>query len=134
MSPPDSAPQSEGERLFTVEEANAALERLGTSLDRIRQARQVILRSGERVRETATNDGGGREGEVYWNALRTLRLELEALAAEGIVLRDAESGLVDFPAEREGRVIQLCWKQGEERVAFWHEVDAGFGNRKPLEP
>ncbi|HZA27925.1 MAG TPA: DUF2203 domain-containing protein [Actinomycetota bacterium] len=126
--------EREGERLFTVEEANAQLERLRISLDRIREARQVVLRSGERVRETAPSDGGGMEGETYWNALRTLREEMEGLAADGIVLRDAESGLVDFPAEREGRVIQLCWRLGEERVAFWHEVDAGFGNRKPLEP
>lgn len=126
--------ETEGERLFTVEEANSELERLRMSLDRIREARQVVLRSGERVRETAAGDGGGAEGEVYWNSLRTLREELEGLAADGIVLRDAESGLIDFPAEREGRVIQLCWRQGEERVAYWHEVDAGFGNRKPLEP
>jgi hypothetical protein len=126
--------QREGERLFTVEEANAALERLRIALDRIRDARQVVLRSGERVRETAPSDGGGSEGEAYWHALRTLRVELEGLAADGIVLRDADSGLVDFPAEREGRVIQLCWRLGEERVAFWHEVDAGIGNRKPLEP
>jgi hypothetical protein len=127
-------PESEGERLFTVEDANAALERLRVSLDRIREARQVVLRSGERVRESAAGDGGGREGEAYWNALKTLRVEMEGLAADGIVLRDAESGLVDFPAKREGRVIQLCWRLGEERVAYWHEVDAGFGNRKPLEP
>lgn len=126
--------EGEAERFFTVEEANASLGRLRTSLERIREARQVVLGSGERVRETAPGDGGGTEGEAYWNALRTMREELEGLAADGIVLRDAESGLVDFPAEREGRVIQLCWRLGEERVAFWHEVDAGFGNRKPLEP
>ena len=126
--------ESEGERRFTVEEANAELERLRVSLTRIREARQVVLRSGELVQKTAASNGGGREGEAYWNALRTLREELEGLAADGIVLRDAESGLVDFPAEREGRLIQLCWRQGEERVAYWHEIDAGFGNRKPLEP
>jgi hypothetical protein len=130
--PPES--ESEGERLFTVEEANATLERLRVSLDRIREARQVVLRSGERVRGSAAGNGGGKEGEAYWNALRTLRVEMEGLAADGIVLRDAESGLVDFPAEREGRVIQLCWRLGEKRVAYWHEIDAGFGNRKPLEP
>jgi hypothetical protein len=128
------ASENQSERFFTVEEANSALERLRASLDRIREARQIVLRSGERVRETAPGNGCGGEGEAYWGALRTLREELEGLAADGIVLRDAESGLVDFPAEREGRVIQLCWRLGEERVAYWHEIDAGFGNRKPLEP
>jgi hypothetical protein len=124
----------EGEHFYTVEEANAALDRLRDSLDRIREARQVLLRSGERIRESASSNGGGGEGEAYWAALRTLRQELEGLAADGIVLRDAESGLIDFPARREGKMIQLCWRRGETRVAYWHEIDAGFGNRKPLEP
>jgi hypothetical protein len=124
----------EGERFYTVEEANAALDRLRESLERIREARQALLRSGERVRKSAPSNGGAGEGDAYWGALRTLREELERLAADGIVLRDAESGLIDFPARREGRVIQLCWRLGEARVAHWHEIDAGFGNRKPLEP
>ncbi len=127
-------PGPEEERFYTVEEANAALGRLRESLDRIREAHQVLLRSGERVRESAPSNGGGGEGEAHWGALRILRKELERLAADGIVLRDAESGLIDFPAKREGRVIQLCWRRGETRVAYWHEIDAGFGNRKPLEP
>lgn len=120
------------ERYFTVEEANAALEGLRRSVERIREARKVVLDSGRRVHEASAGNGGGAEGAAYWDALRVLRTEVEGLAREGIVLRDAESGLVDFPSRREGRVVQLCWRLGEERVAHWHEVDAGFGNRKPL--
>jgi hypothetical protein len=120
------------ERLFTVEEANAALPDVRRALTRLREARETVLHGAERVREGAPANGGGQEGSAYWEALRTLRHEVEALAARGIILRDAESGLVDFPARREGRVVQLCWQLGEDRVGHWHEVDAGFPNRKPL--
>jgi hypothetical protein len=55
--------------------------------------------------------------------------ELEDL---GVVLRDVESGLVDFPAERFGERVYLCWKYGEADVLYWHKQDEGFGGRKPL--
>ncbi|HYU57682.1 MAG TPA: DUF2203 domain-containing protein [Actinomycetota bacterium] len=122
----------EGERRFTVEEANAELEELRTALARIREARQVILRSGERIRSAAPSDGGGEDAGPYLDALTTLRREMERITERGIVVRDAESGLVDFPAEREGRAVFLCWRLGEEAVAWWHPPETGFPGRRPL--
>ena len=118
--------------MYTVEEANAVLARLRDSLARIREARREVLRSGWRVGARAGANGGGPEGTAYLEALSILREEVEGLAGEDIILRDAESGLVDFPSLREGRVVQLCWRLGEDRVEHWHEVDAGFQARKPL--
>ena len=120
------------ERTYTLEEANAALEGVRASVLLIQSARAIVLENGERIRERAATNGGGREGGAYWEALSTLRREIEGLSEAGIILRDADSGLIDFPSEREGRIVQLCWKPGEDRVAFWHEVDAGFSNRRPL--
>ena len=54
------------------------------------------------------------------------------LRAREIVLRDLDRGLVDFPAVRDGQEIYLCWEEGEEQIAFWHEPDAGFAGRRPL--
>ena len=54
------------------------------------------------------------------------------LAERDILLRDAEGGLVDFPAEREGRIVFLCWRLDEDELAFWHEQDSGFIGRRPL--
>jgi hypothetical protein len=126
-----STPEEIG-RLYTVEEANAALARLRDSLARIREARREVLRSGKRVGARAAANGGGPEGASYLEAVSILREEVEGLAEDDIILRDAESGLVDFPSLREGRVVQLCWRLGEDRVEHWHEVDAGFQARKPL--
>jgi hypothetical protein len=120
------------EQEFSVEEANSLLPALAAALDSIREARQVVLRGGERIRRSANADGGGRQGKEYWEALATLRREVEAMTAKGIVLRDAETGLLDFPARREGREIFLCWRLGEDRVRFWHGPESGFAGRKPL--
>jgi hypothetical protein len=120
------------ERTYTVDEANAALPRVREAVERIQASRTIVLEHGERIREHAGTNGGGAEGGAYWNALASLRRDVEWLADEGIILRDADSGLIDFPSEREGRIVQLCWKIGEDRVAFWHEPDAGFSNRRPV--
>jgi hypothetical protein len=56
------------------------------------------------------------------------------LAALGVEIKDRVQGLVDFPAEREGRLVYLCWRLGEPGVEFWHEIDAGYAGRQPLDP
>ena len=52
------------------------------------------------------------------------------LAALGVELRDAEMGLVDFPAERDGERVWLCWRLADPAVAFWHGTDEGYANRR----
>ena len=71
-------------------------------------------------------------GQDYWDALATLRRKVEALAEEGIILRDPQAGVVDFPSRREGRKVLLCWKVGEPEVGWWHGEEEGFAGRKPL--
>ena len=120
------------DRLYSLDEANAVLPDLRERLERIRDARQVLLQSAKVVKEQVATDGGGTDGgRDYWQAQTTLRAEIERLAEENIVLRDPESGLVDFPGEREGRRVWLCWRAGEERVEHWHELDTGFIGRQP---
>jgi hypothetical protein len=120
------------ERLYTVDEANGLLPALSVSLASIRQARQIVLEGGERIKRTATADGGGDVGKEVLEALSTLRREVESITDQGILLRDPERGLIDFPSRREGNEVFLCWRLGEERVAFWHGPDAGFAGRRPL--
>jgi hypothetical protein len=51
----------------------------------------------------------------------------------GVELKDFERGLVDFPALHQDREVLLCWHRGEDEIAFWHELDAGFGGRQSVE-
>ena len=123
----------EGERLYSVDEADAMLPELRERLERIRRARQAMLREAELVRERVVQDAGGAHaGREYWESTATLREEVERLASEGILLRDPETGLVDFPAEIEGERVYLCWRLGEDRVSHWHPLDTGFSGRRPL--
>ena len=131
MADADDEPASE-ERLFTIDEANAVVEDLAETLERVRAARQVVLRGGRPIRDSAIGNGGGERGKEYWEALHALRADVESVTRRGVILRDPETGLVDFPSRRDGVVVYLCWRLGEERVMFWHPPDTGFGGRQPL--
>lgn len=64
---------------------------------------------------------------------RPIQACLDELGTEGIVLRDIERGLIDFPARAsDGRWYWLCWLQGEDEVAWWHWPDDGFAGRTPV--
>ena len=117
--------------LYDRERAEAALPMLRETLPRIREARRALIDASERITEAVAADGGGVSGGDWFAAQERLRADLTALADEGILLRDPETGLVDFPAERDGERVFLCWKLGEETVAFFHGEHAGYSNRKP---
>jgi hypothetical protein len=120
------------ERTYTIEEADASLPELRVVLARVRANRQVILRAAERIRGQVAADGGGHEGKDYWEATASLKADIEGLAEQDILLRDPETGLVDFPGERDGRRVYLCWRLGEDRVSHWHDLESGFAGRMPL--
>jgi hypothetical protein len=119
-------------RLFTVEEADALLPELREALGRIREARQVVLRGAEHLARTAPLNGGATPTPEYWEASRTLRRDVERITGMGIVLRDAEAGLLDFPADRDGQLVFLCWRVDEPAVGWWHTPEGGFASRRPL--
>jgi hypothetical protein len=120
------------ERTFSKDEADAMLPELRVRLERIRTNRQIMLGAAERIREQISADGGGHFGNDYWDASRALKGDLETLAAENVLLRDPQTGLVDFPGVRDGRPVFLCWQLGEHAVEHWHEVESGFLGRRPL--
>ncbi|TMK81453.1 MAG: DUF2203 family protein [Actinobacteria bacterium] len=120
------------ERRFTPAEAEALLPEVTRALLAIREARQVVLAGGERLRRRAELNGGGAEQTRFGEALQVLRREVEGLTEIGIILRDPEKGLVDFPSLVDGVDAFLCWQLGEARVAFWHGPESGFAGRKAL--
>ena len=120
------------ERLFRADDADAELDELRARLPRLREARRQLIESSERITSAVEVDGGGVEGSDWFRAQEALRSELVWLADRGILLRDPDTGLVDFPSELDGRRIFLCWRLGEERVAWYHDEQAGFSGRRPL--
>jgi len=120
------------DRTFTVGDANAELVELRERLPRLREARLGLIASTERITEAVASDGGGIAGSDWFQHQETLKAEVEYLADRGILLRDPDTGLIDFPAERNGEQVFLCWRLGEGDVAYYHSVHSGFSGRKPL--
>jgi hypothetical protein len=123
------------ERHYTLEEANASLERVISLLEGLRSARERLGDNDARaaLTEAAPANGGGEPGRVISEGFLALRDALTELQAREIVLRDLDRGLVDFPALQDGREIYLCWQEGEDEIEFWHEPEAGFAGRRPIE-
>lgn len=123
------------QRHFTLEEANALLPRLSEALVRLREARDRLTDEEVRavLKGASPTNGGGEPGKHVGEAFLEVRGMLVGLAERGIVLRDIDRGLVDFPALIGGREVYLCWELGEDEVAYWHELDAGYGGREPLD-
>ena len=123
------------ERHFTREEANALLPQLNSMLTQLREAKDELTdtEAHEALSEAAATNGGGDEGRQVGVAFLEVRRILEMIEQAGIVLRDIDRGLIDFPALLDGREVYLCWELGEDEVAYWHELETGFGGREPLE-
>jgi hypothetical protein len=121
-------------RHYTLAEANAALGWVQERIDRLRSAREGLTdaEAREALSEAAPQNGGGEPGKVVSAAFLELRDALHELQAVEIVLRDLERGLVDFPAIRDGEEIYLCWEEGEDEIAWWHDPESGYAGRQPL--
>jgi hypothetical protein len=122
-------------KLFTVEEANALLPRLRELLDDLTLHRDALREKAPRLEpilRAAGANGGGRVGSEYGVEAYNLYLTIGRIHELGVLLKDLDMGLLDFPHEREGRIVFLCWHPPEERVGYWHEIEAGYAGRRPL--
>lgn len=90
-----------------------------------------LLVSGVRSEPGAGASALEREIQRLAREIDGYTAELNAL---GVQLKDRRIGLVDFPSEREGRPVLLCWRLGEPSVQFWHDEHAGYAGRQPLTP
>lgn len=138
-------PASQGQ-FFTPEEVDAVLPGIR---ERLRQvdgllARQRELRElvedleaywGEAVLRPDNRDYTTYEGlqEELEGVLRSIEDQARQIHALGGHVKSFEGGLVDFYGRREGRTVFLCWRRGEPSVAYYHELEAGYSGRKPLD-
>ncbi len=122
-------------KYFTVDEANALLPRLKVLLENMLAARQRIIddrQTWEPMIEKAGGNGGGERGQKLFQDSEKIQAILEQINEWGILIKDVDTGLVDFPYLRHGREVYLCWRLGEPRIGYWHDVDTGFAGRQPL--
>jgi hypothetical protein len=122
------------DRHYTLDEARAELPWVGHQLAAMREARDKLTdeQAHETLTELSPTNGGGTPGRQVSEAHVALQAGIGAFDERGIVLRDLDQGLIDFPAIRDGREVYLCWIDGEPDIAFWHDLDAGYAGRQPL--
>jgi hypothetical protein len=129
-------------RHFTPEEANDALadvRPLVESMVAHRRSHAAALERQEELEGHIRGNGGGippaeladTAAEVEREA-RELARVVDELTTLGVEVKDPDEGLVDFPALRRGETVLLCWKLGEDEIAYWHTLDGGFAGRRPL--
>ena len=108
------------------------LERLRADRDRIAEVQRELERgrptngSAEHAEQLAELEDEVRE------VVRRMQESVGQIDAWGVTLRDINTGLIDFPALANGRPIWLCWRLGEDDIAWWHEANTGFDSRQPL--
>jgi len=131
------------ERHFTREEATALLEEVRPVAEAlVAHRRALTVAAARRAMITARISGNGGDFDPQEPRELDEQLEREAEAVKraveqlqrlGVLVKDLDRGLVDFPSIRDGEEVLLCWRVGEEEIAHWHGVDEGFAGRKPLD-
>ena len=123
------------ERHYTLEEASELLPRVVELIERMRAARDRLgdREAREALSEAGPTNGGGDPGRTVSEGFVELRDSITELRELEVVLRDLDRGLLDFPSLRDGHEVYLCWEEGEDAIRYWHEPEAGFAGRRPLE-
>lgn len=122
-------------KIFTLSEANETLNTIRPFMDEIQAIRRKILASQPEAWtaiERSMGNGGNRTLSRMVRDFERLDALVHRILEAGVLIKDINIGLLDFPALREGREVYLCWQHGEGEIAFWHEVDAGYAGRQPI--
>ncbi|HUU46538.1 MAG TPA: DUF2203 domain-containing protein [Acidobacteriota bacterium] len=120
---------------FTVEEAEALLPFILSVFEQVQALREEMAAFRDdlqRVHEAAPGNGGDAKGTTLVEFSETIGRLLKTLDDKGILVKDIEGGIIDFPHLREDREVLLCWRMGEKTVSYWHDLDAGYRGRQPL--
>jgi hypothetical protein len=123
-------------RYFTLQEANEILNTIRPLMDELQEIRQAILKNQPEAWpaiEKSTGNGGNRALSNMVQEFEKLDALVHQIQDMDVLIKDINLGLLDFPALKDGREVYLCWQYGEGDIAFWHEVEAGFAGRQPIE-
>jgi hypothetical protein len=123
-------------KYFTLQEANDALNTIRPLMDEIQAIRRKILEKQPdawTAIEKSVGNGGNRTLSRMVQDFEKLDALVHHILETGVQIKDINIGLLDFSAWKDGREVYLCWQYGEGEIAFWHEVDAGYAGRQPID-
>ena len=123
-------------RYFTLEQANETLNLIRPLMEDVQAIRRKILENQPEAWtaiEKSVGNGGNRALSNMIQDFEKLDLLVHRILETDVLIKDINTGLLDFPALRNGQEVYLCWQFGEEDIAFWHEVDAGYAGRQSID-
>jgi hypothetical protein len=124
------------ERIFTLAEAQSLLPRLRTLLEELSQEWKRMSELNPEIQKARNNaplNGYSKFGVEYVESVSHLMSLIHEIKDMGVLLKDADKGLCDFPYIKGGRMVYLCWQLGEDAIQYWHDVETGFAGREPLD-
>ena len=131
-------------RYFTLREARAALPEVGRDVreavqakTRYQEGEQVLQNLGQRIlmRGGLMVDRAAAEASKAKrdSGAQTLKAALTRIEDRGVLVKDLDTGLIDFPALYKGQEVYLCWRMDEDDIGFWHGTQEGFAGRKLID-
>jgi hypothetical protein len=124
------------QKYFTLQEANETLSLIRPWMDEVQAIRQKILKNQPEAWpaiEKSAGNGGNRALSNMVQDFEKFDALIHRIQATNVLIKDINLGLLDFPAWKDGREVYLCWQYGEEDIAFWHEIEAGYAGRQPID-
>jgi hypothetical protein len=120
---------------YTRDEARALLPQIREWLDELTVARGHLGTYEQRlaVLLSGGNDVGGEIVNQWVRTFAHLKQTLKEFQRRGILIKELDRGLIDFPAILGGKEVFLCWERGEEDIEFWHDLESGYAGRERLE-
>ena len=122
-------------RYFTLEEANQCIPELIDEISLLREIRAQLSALHAEITpllEVVSSNGGSKHTPDLLKSTERFQEILDRIEARGCHLKGLDPGLVDFPHLRNGKEVYLCWRMGEKRIRYWHEIEDGFEGRQPL--
>jgi hypothetical protein len=121
---------------FTVKSANEILPIIIKKYEQAKKQKDLIIKTEQELTQSMSTENSLIDYATLKQKLNSVVTKfyqsLEDLENTGVVVKQLDQGLLDFPAKRFDQEIWLCWKEGETEIKFWHEKDSGFMGRKPI--
>ena len=124
------------QRYFTLQEANKTLNLIRPWMDEVQAIRLKVLKNQPEAWpaiEKSAGNGGNRALSNMVQDFEKFDTLIHRIQDMDVLIKDINLGLLDFPALKDGREVYLCWQYGEDDIAFWHELEAGYAGRQSID-
>jgi hypothetical protein len=138
-------PEEQEPKLFSLSEAERARRQVEPLLINAMEGRRQMADLEENLSAisnriqimggvTVDYDVAARMRSDLNQVVAKIKDSLDQIQAKGCIVKDLDSGLVDFPSMIKNEEVYLCWRLGEDRIRFYHSQNEGFAGRKPIDP